>query len=140
MSPRSKLFTLQARQAAAQVALLARDVHAQQAGAQRSRDMQARVGALLASLAPPTGPEPVPFLRDRTRLAATLQSEQERQSDLEAQALARAHDLRTALNAQMRKQQQAGEAAQVARRAEADIRSAQAEANLPPRPASQSHG
>jgi hypothetical protein len=134
--PRSRLFSLQARRASVQVATLAQSLSARQDEARQSRAMEARLAELLDSLGASHGQGQgaisVAHLRDMGHLATRLGAEQERQSAAAERAEAKSETLRMAMQAQLRQQRSAEEAATHARRAEALEQAQKHDAARPP--------
>jgi hypothetical protein len=121
--PQSRLFSLQARRASVQVATLAQSLGAKQDEARQSREMEARLADLMAGLgagqAVGQGAISAADLRGMADLATRLGAEQQRQITLAQQAEAKSVMLRNAMQAQLRQQRSAEDAAATARRAEA---------------------
>lgn len=128
---RSHLFSLQERHAAVRLSHLAQSLHAAQTETENSRDMGARLEALIGAVSMSEGVVTVATLRERAHLTDRLAAEQQRQMVRQRSAEAQVQDIKVAIQDQMRLRHSAQNAARLARQAEAEERAQKQDAARP---------
>lgn len=131
MTGRARLFTLMARSEAMRLAQTGRAMAQAQADLTRAEAMDHRLRQLLDALPRSPGPVSVASLRDTGLMLTQLASEAAEIATATAAARAHVADLRQTMATQDQRRRRGEEAAQAARRTEADQAEARQEAARP---------
>ena len=131
MTGRARLFTLMARSEAMRLAQTGRAMAQAQADLTRAEAMDNRLRQLLDALPRGAGPLSVASLRDTGLMLTQLAAEAAQTATATAAARAHVADLRLTMAAQDQRRRRGEEAAQAARRTEADQAEARQEAARP---------